>query len=387
MIAIRNARIHPVDGPVIKNGAILIDGGKIVSVGGGTKIPADAEVIDAGGRTVYPGFIDAHCHLGMMESAIGFEGSDENEMTDPVTPHMRAIDGFNPMDATVREAREAGVTLAATGPGSGNVIGGTFMAVKTAGVRVDDMIVKDPLAMKIAFGENPKRVYYAKGKTPTTRMGTAALLREALYKAKRYNEQIERAKDDLSKLPAYDAKMEALLPVVRGELPLKAHAHRADDIFTALRIAKEFGVKVTLDHCTEGHLIADILAKEGVPAIVGPSFGHKSKFELANKTFLTPGVLARAGVKVAIITDSPVVPLSTLPLMAGLAVKSGMDRDDAVRAITLNAAEILGLQDRVGSITAGKDADLVIYEGDPLEVSGSAWMVFVDGKAVYRKEA
>ena len=240
-----------------------------------------------------------------------------------MTPHVRAIDSFNP-DETVKEAREAGVTLAATGPGSGNVIGGTFMVVKTVGVRVDDMIVKDPLAMKIAFGENPKRVYHSKNKTPMTRMGTAALLREALYKAKRYMEQIVRAGDDLSKYPAYDAKLEALLPVVRGELPLKAHAHRADDIFTAIRIAKEFGVKVTLDHCTEGHLIADILAK-GAAAIVGPSFGHKTKFELTNQSFVTPGVLSKAGVKVAIITDSPVLPLSSLPVMAGMAVQAGMD--------------------------------------------------------------
>lgn len=385
MIAIKNAKIYPVDRPVIENGTILVDNGKIVSVGASPEIPSGAEVIDAGGRSAYPGFIDAHCHLGMMESAIGFEGSDENELTDPITPHMRAIDGFNPMDATVKEAREAGVTLAATGPGSGNVIGGTFMAVKTYGVRVDDMVVKDPLAMKIAFGENPKRVYNSKGKTPTTRMGTAALLREALYKAKRYKEQIERAGDDLSKYPAYDAKMEALLPVVRGEMPLKAHAHRADDIFTALRIAKEFGLRITLDHCTEGHLIADILAKEGVPAIVGPSFGHKTKFELTNKTFETPGALTRAGVKVAIITDSPVVPLSTLPLMAGMAVQAGMDPADAIKAITLNAAEILGLQDRVGSITPGKDADLAIYDGNPLEITGRAWMVLIDGKVVYKK--
>lgn len=385
MLAIKNARIYPVDRPVIENGSILIDNGKIAYVGASIEIPDGAEVIDAGGRTVYPGFTDAHCHVGMMESAIGFEGSDENEMTDPVTPHVRAIDGFNPLDETVKEAREAGVTLAATGPGSGNVIGGTFMVVKTVGVRVDDMIVKDPLAMKIAFGENPKRVYHSKNKTPMTRMGTAALLREALYKAKRYMELIDRAGDDLSKYPAYDAKLEALLPVVRGELPLKAHAHRADDIFTAIRIAKEFGVKVTLDHCTEGHLIADILAKEGASAIVGPSFGHKTKFELTNQSFVTPGVLSKAGVKVAIITDSPVLPLSSLPVMAGMAVQAGMDPEEAIKAITLNPAEILGLQDRFGSITPGKDADLAIYDGCPLEVSGRAWMVLIDGKVVYKK--
>ncbi len=385
MIAIRNTWIHCVDGPLIENGTILIDGGKIVGVGKDIDIPAGIEIVDAGGRPSYPGFIDAHCHVGMQESAIGFEGDDVNEMTDPVTPNVRAIDGFNPMDITVAEACKAGVTTAATGPGSANPIGGTFMVVKMAGHRVDDMIVKDPLAMKIAFGENPKRVYSPKNKTPMTRMGTAAILREALAKAVRYKEQIERAGDDHSKLPAYDAKMEALLPVVRGEIPLKAHAHRADDIFTSLRIAKEFGLEITLDHCTEGHLIAADLAKFGAKAIVGPSFGHQSKFELTNKTFETAGILARAGVKVAIMTDSPVNPLSSLPLMAGMAVQAGMDEEEALKAITLNAAEILGLQDRLGSLTPGKDADLSIYDGNPFEIASSAWMVFVDGKIVYRK--
>ncbi|HHW27763.1 MAG TPA: amidohydrolase [Firmicutes bacterium] len=385
MIAITNAKIYPVDAPVIEKGSILVEAGKIVKLGADIDIPAEAEIIDAGGRSVYPGFIDAHCHVGMMESAIGFEGDDVNEMTDPVTPHMRAIDGFNPLDITVKEACEAGVTVAATGPGSANPIGGTFMAVKTYGHRVDDMVIKDPLAMKIAFGENPKRVYNAKGKTPMTRMGTAAILREVFGKAVRYMQQIDRAGDDASKLPAYDAKMEALLPVVRKQIPLKAHAHRADDIFTALRIAKEFGFDLTLDHCTEGHLIAEDLAKTGAKAIIGPSFGHKSKFELTNKTFETPGILARAGVKVAIMTDSPVVPLATLPLMAGMAVQAGMDKDEALKAITLNAAEILGLQDRVGSLTPGKDADLCIYDGDPMEITGKSWLVMVDGKVVYKR--
>jgi len=385
VLAIKNAKIYPVDGPVIENGTVLIDGGKIAQVGANVVIPVGAEVIDAGGRSVYPGFIDAHCHLGMMEAAIQFEGDDVNEATDPVTPQMRGIDGFNPVDETVKEALEAGVTCCATGPGSANVVGGTFMVIKTHGDRVDDMVIKDPLAMKIAFGENPKRVYNSKNKTPSTRMGTAAVLRETLAKAVRYKEQIERAGDDASKLPAYDAKMEAMLPVVRKEIPLKAHAHRADDIFTALRIAKEFGVGITLEHCTEGHLIADHLAKEGAPAIIGPSFGHKSKFELTNKTFKTPGILAKAGVKVAIMTDSPVVPLATLPLMAGMAVQAGMDKADALRAVTLTPAEILGVDNRVGSITPGKDADLSVYDGDALDITGHAWMVVIDGKVVFRK--
>ena len=379
MLAIVNAVIYPVDKEVIKKGTILVDKGKIVEVGPDVSVPEDAQVIDAAGRMVFPGFIDAHSHLGLDESCIGFEGSDVNEATDPVTPNMRAIDGFNPLDITVKEARENGVTACAAGPGSANVVGGTFMAIKTFGTRVDDMIIKEPVAMKVAFGENPKRVYSGKGKTPSTRMGTAAVLREILAKTVRYNKQIEAAGDDPTKLPQYDAKLEAMLPVIRREIPIKAHAHRADDIFTAIRIAKEFNIKITLDHCTDGALIADTLAKEGVPAIVGPSFGHRTKFELTNKSFVTAGILAKAGVKVAITTDSPVTPLHSLPLMAGMAVAAGMDECEALRAITLNAAEIIGIADRVGSITPGKDADIAIFEGHPFEISSKPWMVLING--------
>ncbi len=379
MLAIVNAVIYPVDKEVIKKGTILVDKGKIVEVGPDVSVPEDAQVIDAAGRMVFPGFIDAHSHLGLDESCIGFEGSDVNEATDPVTPNMRAIDGFNPLDITVKEARENGVTACAAGPGSANVVGGTFMAIKTFGTRVDDMIIKEPVAMKVAFGENPKRVYSGKGKTPSTRMGTAAVLREILAKTVRYNKQIEAAGDDPTKLPQYDAKLEAMLPVIRREIPIKAHAHRADDIFTAIRIAKEFNIKITLDHCTDGALIADTLAKEGLPAIVGPSFGHRTKFELTNKSFVTPGILAKAGVKVAITTDSPVTPLHSLPLMAGMAVAAGMDECEALRAITLNAAEIIGIADRVGSITPGKDADIAIFEGHPFEISSKPWMVLING--------
>jgi len=379
LLAIVNATIYPVDKEVIKKGTILVDKGKIVEVGSNVSVPEDAQVIDAGGRMVFPGFIDAHSHLGLDESCIGFEGSDVNEATDPVTPNMRAIDGFNPLDITVKEARENGVTACAAGPGSANVVGGTFMAIKTFGTRVDDMIIKEPVAMKVAFGENPKRVYSGKGKTPSTRMGTAAVLREILAKTVRYNKQIEAAGDDPTKLPQYDAKLEAMLPVIRREIPIKAHAHRADDIFTAIRIAKEFNIKITLDHCTDGALIADTLAKEGLPAIVGPSFGHRTKFELTNKSFVTPGILAKAGVKVAITTDSPVTPLHSLPLMAGMAVAAGMDECEALRAITLNAAEIIGIEDRVGSITPGKDADIAIFEGHPFEISSKPWMVLING--------
>jgi imidazolonepropionase-like amidohydrolase len=385
VIAIKNVKIYPVTGPVIEKGTILLENGKIHGIGEHLDIPKDAEVFDGEGKQAFPGFIDAHCHLGMWESAIGFEGDDGNEMTDPITPHMRAIDGFYPSDETVKEACKGGVTSCATGPGSANVIGGTFMAIKTYGDRVDDMVIKNPMAMKIAFGENPKRVYNSKNRMPSTRMATAALLRETLFKAKRYLEQVEKAGDDFSKLPAFDIKMEALIPVIKREIPLKAHAHRADDILTALRIADEFGLKITLDHCTEGHLIVDHIVKAGVPAIVGPSYGHKSKYELRNTTFETPGILARAGIKVAIVTDSPVLPLESLPLMAGMAVESGMDPVEALKAITINPAEIIGIADRVGSLEPGKDGDIAIFDGCPFEIAAKPWLIIVDGKVVFKR--
>lgn len=383
MILIKNGKIFTMTGPVIENGCVLIKEGKIVEVAQQIEAPADAKVVDAAGRMVLPGFVEAHCHLGMWESSIGFEGDDGNDMTSPVTAHLRAIDAINPMDITFEEARQAGVTSCATGPGSANVIGGTFAAIKTVGMRIDDMIIKNPLAMKCAFGENPKRVYHAQKKLPTTRMGTAAVMREALLKAKRYMEAIERAGDDASKLPTLDMQSEALLPVLRKEIPLKAHAHRVDDIFTSIRIAREFDCNITLEHCTEGHLIADYIKEENLPAVVGPSFGHRSKFELQNKTFETPGVLDRAGVTVAISTDSPVVPLSSLPLMAGMAVASGMDEMAALRAITINPAKIMGIDNRVGSLEAGKDADIVIFDGHPFEIAGKTWLVLIDGKVVH----
>lgn len=386
MIFIKNGLIYTMKDEVIENGSILVKDGKIVDIGKDIIAPLDAKVIDAEGRLVTPGFVEAHCHLGLWEDAIGFEGSDGNEVTDPITPHLRAIDGINPMDRTFEEAREGGVTTAITGPGSANVIGGSFAAIKTYGHRVDDMIVKEPVAMKIAFGENPKRVYHAQKKTPVTRMATAALLRETLYKAKNYLEKIER-EEDPSKRPDFDIKLEALLPVLRREIPIKAHAHRADDIFTALRIAKEFDIDITLDHCTEGHLIVDDLAKEGKGAIVGPTLGDRSKFELKNMTFDTPKILNDGGVKIAITTDAPVVPLQYLSLCAGLAHKAGLDEMEAFKAITINPAEIIGLDDRVGSLEVGKDADIVIFDGNPIkDVDYHTFMTIIDGKVVYRRK-
>lgn len=387
MKCIYNARIYTMAGPVIENGYVMIEDGKIYQVGSMHEYKCGdtcgCEKIDAQGKSVFPGFIDAHCHLGMIESSIGFEGSDVNEMTNPNTAEVQGIDGINPFDITFQEALQAGITSVATGPGSANVIGGTFVAIKTHGKRIDDMVIRDPLAMKCAFGENPKRVYNGKNRMPSTRMGTAAIMREALAKAKQYLEKIEAAGDDNSKYPTYDEKCEALLPVLRREIPLKAHAHRADDMFTALRIAKEFNLLITLDHATEGHLIADELAKENVACIVGPSFGHRSKFELTEKSFSTPGILNKAGVKVAITTDSPVVPLDKLPIMAGLAAEAGMDKTEALKAITIYAAEILGINNQVGSLEAGKDADLVIIDGHPFEIVAKTCKVFINGEEVY----
>lgn len=386
MILIKNGYIKTMAGPDIENGQVLIDNGKIKEVG--QKINVDEKnvrVIDAEGCLVTPGLIDGHCHIGMWEEGIGAEGSDGNEKCDPITPHMRAIDGINPMCPAFAEALEGGVTTVLTGPGSANVIGGQFVAMKLYGKRVDDMILKDPVAMKIALGENPKTVYGGMKKAPFTRMGIAALLRDTLKKAKDYCDAVDKADGDPDKMPKYDMKMEAMLPVMRREIPLKAHAHRADDTFTAIRIAKEFGLDITLEHCTEGHLIADELAKEGKPALVGPALIGRSKYEVRFATFDTPKVLAEAGVKIGIITDSNVVPLHYLPLCAGLAVKAGLDEEYAWKAITINTAEITGIADRVGSLEKGKDADIVIFKGSPLrDIQYRTMVTLVDGEIVYK---
>ena len=357
---------------------ILVKDGKIAEIGAG--LTADCPTFDAAGLHIYPGFVEAHCHIGLDGSGIGFEGDDCNEMTDILTPQLRAIDGIYPQDPTFREALEAGVTTVCTGPGSANVLGGQFAVIKTAGHRVDDMIVRPFAAMKCAFGENPKRCY--KDKNNYSRMSTAAKLREALMKAQEYDAKKQAAGDDPAKRPPLDVKLEALLPVLHGEVPLKAHAHRADDIFTAIRIAKEFSVRLTLEHVTEGHLIAEDLAQEDYPMAVGPSLTHASKFELRNKTFTTPGILAKAGCRVSIITDSPVIPQSYLPLCAALAVQAGMDPFDALRAITIRPAEHIGAADRVGSIECGKDADFVVMDGPWDAVSSGVKAVFVNGEKV-----
>lgn len=390
MILIKNGLVKTMAGEDIENGQVLLDGDKIAAVGKEVNAPVDAQVIDAAGCIVAPGFVEGHCHIGLDEEAIGFEGDDYNEMTDPVTPQMRGIDGLNPMDEAFFDAYSHGVTTAVTGPGSANVVGGTFLAVKLCGKRVDNMVVKNPVAMKIAFGENPKRCYGAsQKKMPMTRMGTAALLRELLVKAQNYREEMDAYEADPknNKKPTYDCKLHAMLPVMRKEIPLKSHAHRADDIFTSLRIAKEFDLDITLDHCTEGHLIADELEKEGKGCLVGPTFGAKSKFELKNKCWDTPKTMVEHGLKTAIITDAPVIPLKYLPLCAGLAINAGLDEQEAWKAVTINPAVITGIADRVGSLEVGKDADVVIYKGNPLtDLQYTTKYTLINGQIVYQAE-
>ncbi len=381
MLLIKNGYIKTMAGPDLKKGCVLIgDDGKIHAVGELLEAPGDCRVIDAQGRLVTPGCVEAHCHIGLDNEAMGWEGHDYNEIVDPITPQLRAIDSVNPQDEAFANALRGGVTSACTGPGSANVIGGTFVALKLAGSRVDDMIIRDPVAMKCAFGENPKRCYgQGMKKTPMTRMAVAALLRETLFKARRYQQDKLEGKN-----PAFDMKMEAMLPVLERKIPLKAHAHRADDILTAIRVAKEFQVDITLDHCTDGALIAGELAREGKPCFVGPSLGGKSKLELANKSFATAKILCEAGLNVSIITDAPVIPLQYLPLCAGLAVREGLSGDDAWRAITVNPANATGIGHRVGSLEPGKDGDVVIWTDDPLTtIGGEAWITVVDGKIVY----
>lgn len=384
MLLIKNGKIKTMAGADIENGSVLIDNnGKIAAVGTDICPTPDMTVIDACGRLVTPGCVEAHCHIGVHNSAMRWEGADFNEMSDPVTPHMRAIDGINPIDETFELAVSHGVTSACTGPGSANVVGGTFVAIKLHGKRVDKMVIKNPAAMKCAFGENPKGVYGQAGKkAPVTRMATAALLRELLSKTKNYVSAKENGKE-----PAFDMKLEAMIPVIKKEIPLKAHAHRADDIFTAIRIAKEFDVDLTLDHCTDGALIADELAAEGYPAFVGPSFGAKTKIELSNKDFKTPGVLNAAGVPVSIITDAPVIPLEHLPMCAGFAISEGLPYEEAWKAITINPATALGIADRIGSLEVGKDGDVVIWNKDPLtEIGTKAYVTVINGQIVHSEK-
>ena len=385
MLFIKNGTINTITNGII-NGDILIENGKIIEIGNNIVVPLDAEVIDAQGNLVLPGFIDAHTHLGLWEDGMGFEGADGNEETDPITPHLNPIDGINPMDRSFEEARNGGITAVCSTPGSANVMGGQCIAIKTFGRRIDKMVIKNPVASKIAFGENPKSCYGQEDKAPQTRMAIAAMMRETLKEAEEYLDALLlHEEDDENEKPDYDMKMESLLPVLRRDIPFKVHAHRADDIFTAIRIGKEFNLKLTLDHCTEGHLIVEDLVEEGYPVVVGPSLSERSKIELRNLTFDTAGILSNAGMDVCLMTDHPVIPVHYLPICAGIAVKHGMREDKALESITINPAKVLGISDKVGSIEIGKDADIVIWDNNPLEIQSNVLYTIIDGKIVYKK--
>jgi imidazolonepropionase-like amidohydrolase len=381
MLLLKNGQIHTMTGEAFA-GDILVDGGKIVAVGKG--LPADgAEVIELGGRFVLPGLIDAHCHIGMWEDGMGEEGADGNEMTHPITPELRAVDGLNPFDPCFKEARDAGVTTVVTGPGSANVIGGQFAALKTFGRSIEEMTLRDPIAMKAATGENPKGVYAEKKVAPTTRMAIASLFRSTMTDAIEYQKGMEKEEDK----PDRDIAMDALLPVINRALTVKIHAHRADDILTGLRLAKEFNLKVTIDHCTEGYMITDVLKdrliEQGAGIIIGPLLSERSKIELKNLSFSAPRVLEEAGIPFAMMTDHPVIPIQYLPVQAGLAVREGLSEETALRSITRYAAEIVGIADRVGTLEAGKDADIAVFDGHPFDYRTHCVLTLINGKVVH----
>ncbi len=378
-----NAGIFTACSGFIKNGYVLIKEGSIIDVGPMEFCPKDKESYDLSGLTIYPGFVDAHCHIGMWEDGLSFEGDDGNEDTDPATPHLRALDAINPCDRCFKEAVEAGVTAVVTGPGSANPVAGQMAAMKTYGDRVDDMVIKAPIAMKFALGENPKNTYHSKDETPTTRMATAAIIREQLKKAERYRRDLLAAEDDEeTDEPEIDVKSEALVSAIDRTIQSHFHCHRSDDIFTAIRLAKEYDLDLVLVHCTEGYMNAEKLAKERAKAIVGPLLCTRTKPELSGECDENPAMLKKAGVEVAICTDHPEVPIQYLPLSAGIAVRAGMDHSDAIKAITYVPAKILGLEDKIGSVAPGRDADLAIFKGDPLSVYETPAWVVINGKIV-----
>jgi imidazolonepropionase-like amidohydrolase len=402
MIAITNGKVMTITQGLFERGTVLVEGGRIVAVGEQVEIPDDAEVVDATGKVVMPGLIDAHCHIGIFPDGVGWEYSDGNEMTDPITPHLRALDAVHPEDPAFKELVAAGVTTVLTGPGSGNLIGGQWVCLKTAPrPSVEQMVLLEPAGMKMALGENPKRVYGEQKKAPSTRMGNAANLRAALVDAQNYLDKWGRYEDERAeyeakaeagdedaeppKPPERDLKLEALGKVLRREMKARVHAHRADDMLTAVRIAEEFGMDLTLEHATEGYKIADILAAKGIPVTAGPILFSRVKYELKEMTPKNPGIMARAGVKVAIQTDETSA-VKYLTINAALAVREGMPEEEALKAITVNAAEIIGVADRVGSLEVGKDADVVVFSGHPLDYRTVAELVLVDGQVVYRAQ-
>ena len=396
MLAIIGGKIYTITDGIIEKGTILIEDGKILKIGKEIVVPSGAKVIDASGKIVMPGLIDAHCHIGINEEGSGSSGSDGNEATDPATPQMRALDGIkaNAEEGGLTVALETGITTVQVLPGSANVIGGTGVVIKTVPkVIADDMVLRNPSGMKVAFGENPKRVYgQGMKRTPSTRMGVAYVLREWLMKTKLYMEKKEKAANTESeengkkdKVPDYDYKLEALIPVLKKEIPLRCHAHRADDISVAVRIAEEFDIDISWEHATEGHRIADWIAKKGIPCIYGPALMGRGKWEMRELDFKTPKVLYDAGVKLALQTDAIGRSIQFLPVAAAFAVKHGLPYDEALKAITINSAEILGVADRVGSLEVGKDADIRILSGEPLDIMSHVELVLVEGEVVYKR--
>lgn len=400
-----NGTVYTMDtnNTVIEKGAIRIKDGILIEVGRMESVDtvcsdapvitvepeAGEEVLDAQGGWILPGLVEAHCHIGIQEEKKGMEGNDCNETVNPITPWLRAIDAINPMDAAFKDAVRAGITCVQVGPGSSNVVGGQFLVMKTFGRCIDRMVIKEPSAMKIAFGENPKVNYSGQNQSPATRMAIAGMLRKELYEAKAYcgARRAAQEEEQPEAVQAQNFQMdftkECWVPVFEGKIPLKAHVHRADDILTAIRIAKEFGLSMTLDHCSEGHLIAEELKEAGYPAIVGPDFASRNKIEVQNVAFKTVGILHDAGLPVAITTDHPVSLIQSLPLCAGLAVKAGLPFIAGLRAITVEAARIAGVSDRVGSLEVGKDADISIFTRNPMEIMTETLYTIIDGEVVY----
>lgn len=385
MLAITGGKVYTMAGQIIDGGTVLIEGDKILEVGSGLAVPSDASVVDAAGKVVMPGFVESHSHVGLWGDGTGWEGMDFNETSEPVTPHMRAIDGFNPRDAAVQAVREAGITSVLTGPGSANLICGEWMAIKPVGTTIDDMLLRYPCGLKMALGENPKRVYSEKKASPITRMGEIALIREALLKARHYAAAIERAERDGSAPPDRDIRLEPLVRAMRGEEPTRIHAYTVQDITNAIRFSREFGLQPVIEHGFQAHYIADLLAEERVPISIGPFQMGRMKVEMNAMTLAAPGILARAGVTVAIHMDTT-GNTALLPIFAGLAVREGMAEEDALKAITINAATVSGIADRVGSLEPGKDADVLVLSGHPFELMTKVERVFINGRQVHAAE-
>lgn len=382
MLAVVGGQVWTMAGKVYPEAVVLVDKGKIKDIGPDVILPPGVEVINAAGMMVLPGFIDCHCHLGIMEEIYQVEGDDGNETTDPVTPHLRALDAINPADEGFKDAIAGGVTSVVITPGSANIIGGEMVAVKTRGEILDDMIIRFPAGLKAALGENPKRVYGESKKMPFTRMASAALLRETLVQGQNYMEKQQKRSGEDKEFFERNLRMEAIARVLRREVPLRIHAHRADDIVTAIRIAREFNVQLVLEHCTEGHFVANYLARMGVPAVVGPVITSRAKVELKERSLETAAILARAGIPFAIMTDHPVVPIQYLSLSAGLACRGGLSEEKALEAITIGAARIAGIDNYVGSLEIGKDADMIIVEGHPFDLRSKIRHVLINGQTM-----